>query len=635
MHDQTYHKLFILIIRVDMVIKVVAGGYMGRILKVNLGDGTIRDVSVDEEVARKYLGGKGYAVRLLYDYLNEYKKLGVAPEDIDPFGEYNVLIFATGPATGVAGFPASGRYHVMALKSPLTGSLASANSGGRFGPYMKFAGYDMIIFEGKSDEPVYLEIVEGSAELKCAKDVWGKNTFDTTRILSGRAGGDCSVACIGPAGENLVHFACIINEEHRAAGRTGVGAIMGSKKLKAIVVKGDARPEIAKPEEFKEASKEALDKIKENPVTGEGLPTYGTAVLVNVINNAGALPFKNWQEGYHDKADEISGETLADKYLRKRVACWGCSIGCGRGTEVKTGPFQVLNTEGPEYESIWALGNDTGVIDLEAIIKANHFCDELGLDTITMGSTIACVMELYEKGYIKDEELQGLELSFGNAAGMVEAVWRTAYKSGFGKYLALGSKRLAEIFGAPELSMSVKGLEMPAYDPRGIKGIGLNYATANRGGCHVTGYTVSPEILGIPEKIDPFTYEGKAAWVKTFQDFTCVVNSTVNCLFTTFALGADDYAKMLSHITGWDLSTDEVMKIGERIYNLERLIMNKYGFDGKDDTLPKRLLNEPLPEGAAKGHVVELDKMREEYYKIRGWVDGRPTQEKLKELEIP
>ncbi|MBO8179956.1 MAG: aldehyde ferredoxin oxidoreductase family protein [Archaeoglobus sp.] len=613
----------------------MAGGYMGKILKVNLSDGSIKELPIDEEIAKKYIGGKGYAVRILYDYLTEYEKLGIAPTDIDPLGEENVLIFATGPATGVAGFPEPGRYHVMTLRSPLTGGIGSSNSGGKFGPYLKFAGYDMVIIEGKSEEPVYLEIVDGSAEIKCAKDLWGKNTFDTTRVLTERVGGNCSVACIGPAGENLVHIACIINEEHRAAGRTGVGAVMGSKKLKAIVAKGSSRPEIARPEEFKAVSKEMLDKIKQNPVTGEGLPKYGTAVLVNVINNAGALPYKNWQEAYNEKADEISGETMEAKYLRKRVACWGCSIGCGRATEVKTGPFKVLNTEGPEYESIWALGNDTAVINLEAIIKANHFCDELGIDTISMGSTIACAMELYEKGYIKDEDLQGLDLSFGSDAAMVEAVWRTAYKTGIGKYLALGSKRLAEVFGAPELSMSVKGLEMPAYDPRGIKGIGLNYATANRGGCHVSGYTVSPEIVGLPEKIDPLTYEGKAAWVKAFQDFTCVVNSAVNCLFTTFALGAEDYAVMLSHVTGWDLNADEIMKIGERIYNLERVIINKYGFDGKDDMLPKRLLTEPLKEGPAKGQVVELDRMKEEYYQLRGWENGVPTKEKLKELDIP
>jgi len=609
-------------------------GYMGRVLKVNLSDGTIKTIPTDMEVAKRYLGGKGYAVKILYDYLKAYEKKGVAPRDINPFGDENILIFATGPATGVVGFPCSGRYHVMALRSPLTGSIASANSGGRWGPFLKFAGYDAIIIEGKSEEPVYLEVIDGSAELRCAKDLWGKNVFETEKILKDRAGVRCSVACIGPAGENQVLFACIMNDEHRAAGRTGVGAIMGSKKLKAIVVGGEQRPMVAKPDEFDVVSKDALEKLKKNPVTGEGLPKYGTAILVNIINNAGILPYKNWQTGYNEKADEISSETLAEKYLLKNKACWGCQIGCGRVTAVKEGCYQILYSEGPEYESIWALGNATGVMQLDAIIKANHLCDELGLDTISMGSTIACAMELREKGYIPDEGLEGLDLRFGNAAAMVEAVWRTAYKAGFGRYLALGSKRLAEIFGAPDLSMSVKGLELPAYDPRGAKGIGLTYATANRGGCHVTGYTISPEILGIPEKIDPLTPEGKAQWVKAFQDFTCVVNSTVNCLFTTFALGAEDYAKLLSAVTGWDLTTDEIMRIGERIYNLERVIMNRFGFTGRDDTLPKRLLQEPMPEGAAKGQVVELDKMKEEYYKLRGWVNGVPTPEKLKELEI-
>jgi len=610
-------------------------GYMGKILKVNLSDETVKVEKTNMDIARKYLGGKGYAVRLLYDYLQSYKEMGLSPGDIDPLGEENVLIFATGPATGVVGFPESGRYHVMALRSPLTGSIASANSGGRWGPFLKFAGFDAITIEGKSDEPVYLEVTDGTAEIRFAGDLWGKNVFDTDRILKRRVGGRCSVACIGPAGENQVLFACIMNDEHRAAGRTGVGAVMGSKKLKAIVVGGDERPQPAKPDEFDEVSKEAMNKIKTNPVTGEGLPKYGTAILVNIINNAGILPFRNWQTGVNPDADKISGETLAEKYLIKNLSCWGCAIGCGRVTAVKQGCFQITYSEGPEYESIWALGNTTGVTELDAIVKANHLCDELGLDTISMGSTIACAMELREKGYISDDVLEGLDLRFGNAVAMVEAVWRTAYKAGFGKYLALGSKRLAEIFGAPELSMSVKGLEMPAYDPRGAKGIGLTYATANRGGCHVTGYTISPEILGIPEKIDPLTIEGKAQWVKTFQDFTCVVNSTVNCLFSTFALGVEDYAKLLSAVTGWDLSAEELMKIGERIYNLERLIVNEFGFDGKDDTLPKRLLQEPMPEGVAKGQVVELEKMKEEYYKLRGWVDGRPTEEKLKELEIP
>ncbi len=609
---------------------------MGSILKVDLSSGSLDVIDVDEEVAKKYLGGKGYSVYLFWQYLKEYEKEGIAARDIDPLGEENVLIFGTGPATGVSGFPESGRYHVMTLRSPLTGSIGSANSGGKWGPYLKFAGFDMVVIEGASSEPVYLEIIDGVADLRKADDLWGRNVFDTTATLERRYEEKVSVACIGPAGENLVNYAAIINDNHRAAGRTGVGAVMGSKMLKAIVAGGNFRPEIAKEEEFREAAKSALEKIKQNPVTGEGLPNYGTAVLVNVINESGALPYKNWQYAYHENANEISGETLAEKYLDRNHACWGCSIACARATSVKAGAFQVNDSEGPEYESIWSLGNDTGVIDLEAIIKANHLCDELGLDTISMGAAIACAMELYEKGKITDEETQGIDYSFGSAAALVDGVWKTAYRIGIGKYLALGSKRMAEIFGL-DVSMSVKGLEMPAYDPRGIKGIGLNYATANRGGCHVTGYTVSPEIIGLPEKIDPLTYEGKAQWVKVFQDFTSTVNSTVNCLFTTFALGADDYASLLSAVTGWDISANDILTIGERIYNLERLIINKYGFDAKDDTLPRRLFEEPLPTGPTKGEVIkreEFEKIKEEYYRLRGWVNGMPTEEKLKELGI-
>jgi len=615
----------------------MANGFMGSILRVDLSGWSLDVIDLDEDVAKKYLGGKGYSTYLLYKYLESYEKEGISAKDIDPLGEENVLIFGTGPATGISGFPESGRYHVMGLRSPLTGSIASANSGGKWGPYLKFSGFDLVVVEGASSEPVYLEIIDGVAELRKAKDLWGRSVFDTTSILEKRYEEKVSVTCIGPAGENLVNYAAIVNDHHRAAGRTGVGAIMGSKMLKAIVVGGELRPEVAKPDEFKEETKKALEKIKQNPVTGEGLPKYGTAVLVNIINESGALPYKNWQYAYHEKANDISGETLAEKYLDRNHACWGCSIACARATSVKSGAFHVLNSEGPEYESIWSLGNDTGVIDLEAVIKANHLCDELGLDTISMGSSIACAMELYEKGKITLEDTQGIEYNFGNPVALVDGVWKTAYRIGIGKYIALGSERMAEMFGL-DVSMTVKGLDMPAYDPRGIKGIGLTYATANRGGCHVTGYTVSPEIIGLPEKIDPLSYEGKASYAKIFQDFTCTVNSTVNCLFTTFALGADDYAGLLSAVTGWDLKAEDILTIGERIYNLERLIINKFGFDGKHDTLPRRLFEEGLPNGPTKGQVVDkeqFEKMKEEYYRLRGWVDGKPTEEKLRELDIP
>ncbi len=612
-------------------------GYMGKILWVDLSANKIESKEFDEDFAKTWLGGKGFGVKILWDYAKELEAKGIKLDELDAFAPENMVIFGTGPGTGIRGFPCPGRHQIMGLKSPLTGSIGSANSGGEWGPHLKFAGYDAVVIVGKAEKPVYIAIIDGKAEIKDATHLWGMNTFDTTKALEKEYEKDdlkVSVACIGPAGENRVLIAAVVNDEHRAAGRTGMGAVMGSKNLKAIVAGGNHTVEIAKPDEFKELSKKYLDAMKENPVTGQALPTYGTAVLVNIINNAGMLPFKNWQLGYNEEADKISGESLEKTYLIKRRPCWGCTIACGRVSKVAEGPWGVLYTEGPEYESIWALGNSTGVMDLAAIIKANHYCDELGIDTISVGSTIACAMELAEKGKIPEEELQGIDLKFGNAAALVELIWRTAYKSGFGKYTALGARKLAEHFGDPDASMDVKGLEMPAYDPRGAKGIGLNYATSNRGGCHVTGYTISPEILGIPQQVDRLSYEGKALWTKTFQDFTSTVNSTVNCLFVTFALGAKEYAELLSAVTGWNLTENDLLLIGERIYNLERVIMGKLGIDGKYDTLPQRLLKEPMPEGPSKGEVVDLDKMLKEYYELRGWKNGLPTKEKLEELGL-
>lgn len=550
---------------------------------------------------------------------------------MDALSPDNVLFFSTGPVTGTRS-PNSGRHHVMALKSPLTGSIGSGNTGGTWGAKLKFAGYDGIVIEGKSDTPVYLSIIDGKPELHDASEIWGKNTIDTTKWLQSkherkRAG----VSCIGPAGENLVPCAVIMNEIHRAAGRTGLGAIMGSKKLKAIIVDGNAKPQIAKQEEFETKVKEHVEKLKENGVTGEGLPTYGTAVLVNIINQNGLFPTKNWQTGVDKEAENISGETLTEKYLISKHPCWGCVVACGRKTKVELGPYKISFTEGPEYEAIWALGGTTNVNNMGAVIRANHYCDIFGMDPISIGSTIAAAMELNEKGLIPEEDLQGLKVEFGNPDAIVELTWMAAFRQGLGYWIGEGSRKMCEHYGAPELSMSVKGLEMPAYDPRGAKGIGLNYATANRGGCHVTGYTIAAEVLG---DVDRFTIEGKAELTKTFQDFTSVVNSSVNCLFLTFALGLDEYAEMIGPVTGWDVTTDELLKTGERITNLERMILNKLGISGKDDTLPKRLLEEKMPEGASEGQIVELEQMKQEYYKLRGWEDGIPTPEKIKELEL-
>jgi aldehyde:ferredoxin oxidoreductase len=525
----------------------------------------------------------------------------------------------------------------MTLKSPLTGSIGSANSGGKFGAYLKKAGVDGIMITGKASNPKYISIMNGNVELHEADDLWGKDVFDTDDLLQEKhtdSGFKMSVACIGPPAEDLSPMTGIVNDQHRAAGRTGVGAVMGSKNLKAIIAGGNQKVKIHSPKKFKKVSRSTLKKIKDNGVTGEGLPTYGTAVLVNIVNNIGALPTNNWQTAHHETAEKISGETLSKDHLIRKNPCWGCSIACGRMTKVDAGPYKVEKTEGPEYESIWAFGTDCGVDDMPAVIRANTLCDKYGLDTITMGSTVACAMEMAEKGYLPQDKWSGVNIKFGSGKALTDLVELTGKGEGIGKDLRKGSLGFAKIYGHPELSMSVKGLEMPAYDPRGVKGIGLNYATANRGGCHVTGYTISPEVIGLPEEIDRLKYEGKPTWVKIFQDFTATVNSTVNCLFTTFALGAGDFADLLSHVTGWDIDDGEILTIGERIYNTQRLIMEKLGVKNQD-TLPKRLLEEPLPSGPSKGEGYKLEDMLQEYYKLRGWTnEGVPTKEKIEELQI-
>lgn len=388
-----------------------------------------------------------------------------------------------------------------------------------------------------------------------------------------------------------------MNDFGRAAGRSGVGAVMGSKNLKAIVVKGSGKVGVADESKLKEVFSVCIKKIKENGVTGQGLPAYGTAVLVNIINENGVFPTNNFQSGTFDKAEEISGEELAAKYLKKKDPCFRCPIACGRYCEVDD-----IKGAGPEYETIRAFGSDCGVSSLADIIKANYWCNEVGVDTISAGATIAAAMELYEKGYIKKEELEGgPELKWGNNEAVVEWTIRMGSPEGLGAKMAQGSYRLCEMYGVPEYSMTVKKQELPAYDPRGIQGHGLQYATSNRGGCHVRGYMISPEILGLPEKLDRFSLEGKPARAKIFQDFTAAIDASGLCLFTSFAMGADDYAGLVNAVCGTNITGADFIQAGERIWNLEKIYNLKAGIGPSQDTLPKRLLKEPIPDGPAKG----------------------------------
>ena len=590
-------------------------GYANKILYVDLTNKILGVKPFPEEWMRQYLGGRGLGIKILADAIDS---IG------DPLDGSNLLVFAAGPLTGT-GIPLGGRYSV-ATKSPLTGTITSANSGGVFGYKLKKAGFDAIVISGKAKTPVYLYLKNGEAELRDATHLWGKTSMETTKaLLDELQDKGAKIACIGPAGEKLARLACIMNDNFRALGRGGVGAVMGSKNLKAIVATGDVKIEIAHPEKIKELQLDFNKRFKENGVT-KALHDYGTDVLVNIINENYIFPVKNFQSGRWPSAtaDKIGGETLAKTFLKRPKGCFSCTIMCGRLTEI-----DGVETEGPEYETAWSFGADCGIDDLSAVKKANDLCNELGLDTIGAGATIACAMEMSEKGYIPEK------ISFGDSAAMVELVRKMGYREGIGDELADGSYAFASKHGHPELSMSVKKQDLPAYDPRGLQGHGLAYATSVRGGDHVYAYLIAPEVLGSPQKLDPYVDTDKATWVKIFQDLTAMIDSSGICLFTSFAMGAPDYAAAISAVTGWELTGDDVLRIGERVWNLQKLMNVKLGFGREDDTLPPRLLTEPLQEGGPKGLVWRREPLLDEYYKVRGWdAMGDPTNEKLIELGL-
>ena len=597
------------------------GGYMGKILRVNLTDRTVKVEPLDLKVAQKYLGSRGLGVKIMLDEV---------PAKVDPFSEENKIIIATGALTG-APVPTSGRYMVIS-KSPLTGTIAIANSGGYWGPKFKATGHDAIIFEGKADKPVYLYIEDDKIEIRDASHIWGKTVSEATEIIKEDHEG-ANVLSIGPAGENLSLMASIMNDLDRAAGRGGIGAIMGSKNLKAVVVKGSKKVSLFDEERVKKVSSEKIKILRDDPVAGGGLPSYGSAVLVNIINESGVLPVRNFQKSYTDNADLISGETMTEKHLVKKQACFRCPIACGRVVKLADGSV----VGGPEYETVWSYGADCDVYDYDAINEANMLCNDYGLDTISAGATIAAAMELYEKGYIKDEDIEkdGLSLNWGDAKAIVGWTKKMALREGFGDKLTDGSYRLAESYGVPELSMSVKKQELPAYDPRGVQGHGITYAVNNRGGCHIKGYMISPEILGYPEKLDRLSLEGKAAYAKVFHDLTAVIDSIGLCVFSTFGLGLPDYVDMYNAVCGDIYDADSLLEAGERVWNLEKLFNLREGIDSSHDTLPKRLLEEPVVNGPTEGHIHHLDKLLPEYYEVRGWDEkGIPTEETLERLGL-
>jgi len=583
------------------------------ILRINLSNGKIKEEPIDAETKRKFVGGRGLGVKIIADEVDP---------KVDPLSEKNKIVFAVGPLTSTAA-PTSGRYAIVS-KSPQTGTIVDSNSGGFFAPMIKGQDYDAIIIEGKSSSPVYIWTNDGKVEIRDASKIWGKDVEESTKALVKETDEKAKVACIGPAGERLVRFACVINDEHRAAGRGGIGAIMGSKNLKAVVALGGKKLQVADETKFKEVVKRCLMTIDKNQITKDSLRIMGTPALVSIINELGIFPTRNFQEGYSKEADGICGEKYLERIFVKQYACYGCPIGCGRMT--RAGGEEG---GGPEYESLWALGPECGVNELEDIARANYLCNRLGLDTISAGSTIGCAMELSEKGYL-DEEIK-----FGDSEKVLELIRKIGMRDGIGQDLAEGSKRLAEKYGHPELAMQAKGLEFPGYDPRGVQGHALGYATSNRGGCHLRAYMIGPEALGVPAPIDRFKADGKAKIVKLLQDVSAAVDSLILCRFASFAITVEEYANLLTTATGIIYTPEEFRTVGERVWNMERLYNIRAGFGKKDDTLPQRFTETTLKEGNSRGRVVELDKMLGEYYVARGWnSEGVPKPELLKKLEI-
>lgn len=598
-------------------------GWTGTILRIDLTHGSVKKEALDPNLATDYIGARGLGSRFLCNEIDP---------KVDPLSADNKLIFATGPLSGTNA-PSAGHFNVV-TKGPLGGTIAASSSGGVFGPMLKYAGYDLILFEGKAQKPVYLWINDAVVEIRDARALWGKTVPETTKAVRSETDEEASVACIGPAGERLVWFANVMNEFGRAAGRTGVGAVMGSKNLKAVAVRGTGAVRVADVDAFRTAMVKARDKIRRHPVGGGGLKQYGTDVLVNILNESGGLPTRNFREGVFATADNVGGESLTKKILTRPRGCFSCIISCGRATRV-TNPKYAGYGEGPEYETAWSFGPDCGVDDLDAVTKAHYLCNDYGMDAIAMGATIACAMDLFTDGIITTQDTGGVALHFGNAEAMVDMTRLTGVGEGFGKKLALGSYRLAESYGHPEYSMSAKKQDMPAYDPRALQGIGLNYATSNRGGCHVRGYMTAVEILGNPVKMDNLAIEGKAGWTIAFQNLTAALDSSGACLFSTFGIGADELAELLTSATGVPYSTEAFMKAGERIWNMERLFNLAAGLSAKDDTLPPRMLKDPMPAGPCKGQVSRLDEMLPEYYSLRGWdAKGVPTKEKKAELGL-
>ncbi|MEJ2305153.1 MAG: aldehyde ferredoxin oxidoreductase family protein [Anaerolineales bacterium] len=604
------------------------GGFANRVAHIDLTTNKVSYEPIPEEWARKYIGARGLGVRYVFEN---------GPQ-VDPLSPGNILCFMNGPMTGTEA-NLSGRMAVV-TKSPLTGTVTDSHHGGWSAARLRWSGLDGLIFKGKADAPVYAYIHDGEVELLDASEAWGKGVHNTVKYFQDKYGEkNLSVITIGPAGEKLARFACWVNEDDRASGRGGTGCVGGSKNLKAVVIKAEkAMPKALDREAWKAAHSKALEELMDekfvtSPRKG-GLSVYGTNVLMNMVNVIGAMPTKNSQFTYFEPHEELSGEHVKDTILVNDPTCHACPVACKKEVEIKEGPYKGLHMESVEYESAWALGANCDNADVASVAKLIDLCNDYGLDTIELGNVFSMYMEASEKGYT--DGAGGLK--WGDHPAMVELVPKIALREGIGDVLAEGTERAAKKFGHPEISMSVKGQTIPAYDPRGIKGMGIAYATSNRGACHLRGYTPAAEVvanvLGATDLTDPLEWKGKGELTVIFQNVHAMTDCLDVCKFTTFAESLDTFAEQYSAITGVKVDADYLLKAGERVYNLERYYNNLAGFGEGSDYLPERFLKEPSTGPGSTGQVCELDLMLEEYYKARGWENGVVPEEKLRELEI-
>jgi len=603
---------------------MVKGGYSGKILRVDLTSESIQTEPLDDNIVQRFLGGRGYGVKMLYDE---------NPPGVDPFAPENRMIFFTSPFLGT-NIPCSVK-PCLVTKSPLSQTILMSLSGGFFGSELKFTGYDGIVIVGKAKHPVYLQIHNEDVQIKDASFVWGKDVAETEAMLK-EAFGDkkARVAAIGPAGEKLVRFASLINEQH-AFGRGGHGAVMGSKKLKAIVVRGTKPVSL-----FDESGFDALVRELRERFTSEkakAFGKYGTSGVVRLVEERGIFPTRNYQSGTFEGRPKIDGEAR-EKYLKKHVTCYRCPVGCSGITVATEGPYAGIESRAPEYETLWSFGGQCGNDNLSAIIAAEDLCDRYGLDTISTGNSIGFAMECFERGIITKDDTDGLELRFGNHQAMVEMVRKIGNRDGFGDVLAEGVYRASRKIGknSEKFAIYVKKAECSGYDPRGAVGQGLSYATCSRGADHQKGL-VRREVFGKPPPIDRFAIEGKAEEVKEVQDEMGFLDALGICCFLTRRdlAGPADFAKLIKCITGIDFTEQDVWTLGDRIFNLERLFNLREGLSRKDDTLPQRFLTEPFREGPSAGHTVPIEQLLDNYYQVRGWdVNGSPTKETLARLGL-